>query len=83
MYQGNGPVPLQVGVWITSKSTNVVMHNSSSDKYAAITYKVLPVERLQLNSRYDTDQGWFLVVRQDFTVLFMDPKRGDRQITLK
>ena len=28
--QGNGPVPLQVGVRITSKSTNLVLCNSSS-----------------------------------------------------
>ena len=46
-------------------------------------HKVLPVELLQLNSRYDTDQGRFLVVRKDFTVLYRNPKRGDRQITLK
>ena len=71
--QGNGPVPLQVGVRITSKSTNVVLHNSSSDKYAAKTYKVLPIERLQLNSRYDTDKELFSVVRQDFTVRYENP----------
>ena len=28
--QGNGPVPLQVGVRITSRLTNVVLNNSSS-----------------------------------------------------
>ena len=28
--QGNGPVPLQVGIRITSKSTNVVLQNSST-----------------------------------------------------
>ena len=27
--QGNGPVPIQVGVQITIKLTNVVLHNSS------------------------------------------------------
>ena len=75
-------MPLQVGVQITIKSTNVVLHNSSSDKYAAKTYKVLPVERLQLNSLYNTDKGWLLVVRRDFTVLYRNPKRGRLQITL-
>ena len=62
--QGNGPVPLQVGVRITRKSTNIVLHKSLSDKYAAKTHKVLPVELLQLNSRYDTDQERFSVVWQ-------------------
>ena len=30
----------------------------------------------------DTDQGRFLVVRQDFIVRYKNPKQGDRQITL-
>ena len=83
MSQGNIPVHLQVGVEIMSKSVDVVLHNSSSDKYAAKTYKVLPVERLQLNSRYDTDQGRFLVFQRDFTVRYKNPQQqGYRQITL-
>ena len=35
----------------------------------------------QLNYHDDADQGRFLVVRRDFTVLYKNPKRGDRQIT--
>ena len=42
--QGNGLMPLQVGVRITSESTNVVLHNSSSQEYAAKPYKVLTIE---------------------------------------
>ena len=60
--QGDRPVPLQVDIRITSKPTNVVLYNSASDNHVAKNYKVLPVERLQLNSQYDTDQNRFLVV---------------------
>ena len=34
----------------------------------------------QLNYHKDTDQGRLLVVRRDFTVLYKNPKRGDRRI---
>ena len=82
MSQGNGPIPLQVGVRITIKSTNVALHKSSSDKYAAKTYMVLPFECIQLNPQYE-DQGWFLFVPWDFTVRYNNLKQGDQQITLK
>ena len=64
MSQGNRPVPLQVGVWITSKSTNLVLQNSSSNKYATEKYRVLTVEGQELNFRDDTDQGRFLIGRR-------------------
>ena len=35
----------------------------------------------QLNYHDDTDQGRFLVGRRNFTILYKNPKRGDRQIT--
>ena len=35
----------------------------------------------QLNYHDDTDQGWFLVVRRHFTVLYKNPKRRDRLTT--
>ena len=79
--QGNGPVRLQVGVRITSKPTNVVLYNSASDNHVAKNYKVLPVERLQLNSQYDTDQNRFLFVWRDFTVRYKYPKKVRRRIT--
>ena len=41
---------------------------------------MLPVELLQLNSRYDTDQDRISVVRQTFTVRYENPKQGDRRI---
>ena len=35
----------------------------------------------QLNYHDNTDQGRFLVVRQDFTIHYKNPKRGNRQTT--
>ena len=69
-------MPLQVGVRITSKSKKRI----SSDKYAAKTHKVLPVELLQLNSGYNTDQDRFSVARRDFNVRYENPKQGYRRI---
>ena len=40
---------------------------------------LLSVEHLKYHD--NPDQGRFLVVRQDFTVLYKNPKQGDRQIT--
>ena len=81
--QGNGPVPLHVGVRIKIKSTNVVLHNSSSDKYAAKTHKALPVELLQLNSQYDTDQDRFSVVRRTLQYAMRFRNKVTFEFTLK
>ena len=35
----------------------------------------------QMNYHDNTDQGRFLFDRQDFTVLYKNPKRGDCRIT--
>ena len=43
---------------------------------------VLPIGRVQINSQYK-DQVRFLVVWQDFTVRYNNPKLGDQRITLK
>ena len=53
---------------------------SAKVKYQKTTRcSLLNVE--QLNYHNDTDQGRFLVVRRDFTVIYKNPKRGDRKIT--
>ena len=40
MSQGNGPMPLQVGIRITRKSTNVVLHNSSTPESESARKKI-------------------------------------------
>ena len=57
-------MPLQVGVQITRKPTNVVLQNSSGNEYAEKTYKVLTVEVQYLKYKDDTDQGRFLIGRR-------------------
>ena len=68
MSQGNGPVPLQVGIRITSKSTYVVLLNRStpeSESYARVSLWTTPLSHpagrslfwLERDNNYDcTDQ---------------------------
>ena len=44
---------------------------------------MLTVEGQNLNSRYDTDQGWVIIRRRNFTVFDRTPNQGYRRLTLE
>ena len=58
---------------------NPVSQSSTVTQQKTTRCSLLSVK--QLNYHDNTEQGQFLVVRRYFTVLYKNPKRGDRRIT--